>query len=240
MAGPTVRGDIKVSRNVLANRIRKRIESVVSISGTTGIQLTVANAATIIVTALTVPANTFVRMPVVSPDSAATSGNSIGLPLGPAAGVGTEFLIVNQSGASINIRDNGGTGTSTNNNYSINNTEAAILVCSAVASADDVCGSWDIVRVNQATGSIDTQDITFNNTTDWTAVGTTEHNMTITATTHGKGTDPTYEVYLVTTVAMVRTRTRVEVQSTLNDAGDITLTVNAMPDGRFTGVIEVF
>jgi hypothetical protein len=69
---------------------------------------------------------------------------------------------------------------------------------------------------------------------DWTLSGS-DYFITISENTHGIGTDPTVVAYFDNGT----TFEEVEVDVSINDAGDVTIKVTSTPDNRFDGKITI-
>lgn len=77
---------------------------------------------------------------------------------------------------------------------------------------------------------------TFNATTDWGSPAGGYYSITVTAATHGKGTTPQIQEYVLTGSDYVRTQAET---SKFDASGNITLMVPQVPDSRFAGKLIV-
>lgn len=76
---------------------------------------------------------------------------------------------------------------------------------------------------------------TFNNTTDWT-LNVTDYEFSVTEAVHGAGTTPMVQVFEVSGGVATEVTTGIR----FNSSGDVTISVLASPDNRFTGRIIIF
>lgn len=74
----------------------------------------------------------------------------------------------------------------------------------------------------------------FNNTTDWT-LASPDYTLTVLAATHGKGINPSVQIFELVGLNYEQVSTNV----TVNASGDVTLKVNEVPDNRFNGAILI-
>jgi len=75
---------------------------------------------------------------------------------------------------------------------------------------------------------------TFNNTSDWTS-NSPEYTHTVTAATHGKGSNPNVSVYELVS----GNYEAINVNISITTGGDVTIKVSETPDNRFTGLILI-
>jgi hypothetical protein len=99
-------------------------------------------------------------------------------------------------------------------------------------------GIWNIARLLPSNAHVSLRYIhVFNATTDWGTPSNGYYLITLPAATHGKGTNPLYQVSETSGSKQIFTLPDEEAYN--NSNGDITVTVPETPDGRFAGKIVV-
>jgi len=96
----------------------------------------------------------------------------------------------------------------------------------------DAAGTWHLNYLEEADMLVAERYVhAFNATTDWT-LASGLYSLTLTAATHGRGVNPTVEVYAGTGPYQ-----EVDTDVIIAVNGDVTVKVNAVPDARFAGQI---
>ena len=232
MAGPRVRGNLRVDRVTDTLRLQQR-EQIITAS-TTAVALTAGSPYETIVVGT--PAQT-INLPQVS------SGID-------EAGIGTEFRITNNATGAVTIQLNDGSSVGTG--ATLNSTRTAIVFCTALGTVPGTLanGTWKVVILDAAsTASRTDPDVfTFDATTSWGTAAAGEYTFMIDPGTgtgqHSKSPNPQVSVFsdaddpnqqaLIETIIVPATAVSPLV------ANRIQIKVNEVPDGRFAGRIEVF
>ena len=164
MAGPQVRGDIKVSRNVQSRKVRQGVRVFKPTPTAATVTLTSGDPYTISLepTPTTVPPTTatagIVQLPVVSAGSVISTGSGndlISTPTGPASGIGTEFRIHNTSNFDAVIQDSGTNSVLVGGLPSGN---TAIAYCTDATTST---GVWNVYVVDAAASQLTPRNIPF-------------------------------------------------------------------------------
>ena len=228
MAGPIVRGDLDVTRNVSARRLQQGAGEVATSS--TEYLLSVTREYQTVFTG----SNTqTVRLPQVSSDTR-------------SAGVGTEYRLTNESTGVVTLQHATADSPSLTNN-TISAGRSVIVFCIALGSTPATLanGKWVVIHLDPtvAAGRSDPypQNIGFDLSAmpvvnDWGTLNMTtdEYTITIAATTHGKNPNPNITVYN-------SVGEEVLIEKIINiSSGDIQIRVNGTPDGRFAGRLRVY
>ena len=199
MAGPQVRGDIKISRNAQVKKVRQGLLTFVPNTDNPTLTLVSGDPYTIIVNASSPIMATTVTLPQVATGSSipANPNNAtvVNTPRGPESGVGTEFRIVNNSGADLPVRD-----SSPSNIVTIPSGNTSVVYCDDASTAP--IGLWKNYIVDAATAQLTPRNIAFDGTVGTIASGDitiTGTASTVMGTITVSFTRTSGEVYSVTT-----------------------------------------
>ena len=170
MAGPQVRGDIKVSRNVQTRKVRQGTRNFAAVSGTATLNLTSGDPYSVVIGVSTDSTGAVIRLPAVVAGSAegpaSASDPQIHTPIGPQSGIGTEFRITNLSSGSVPINDSVGSPQLTGGLPSGN---TAIAFCTDASTA---VGVWHVYVVDASSTNLTPNNITFDAGVGTKATGT--------------------------------------------------------------------
>ena len=243
MAGPTVRGDLTVTRIANVLRLQQGTRNIVA-GAVEPDPLTVASEYENIVVdpGMGTPGQT-IRMPEVGS--------------GPAqAGIGTEFRITNNATSDVSIALASGSTTNLSGTKTVGSSKTSIIFCTSLTSESMTSnGTWKIVELDPDSVSGRTAPSVISFTANlksgggandrWELDGTNdEYFINIpfstegTAGTHNKAPNPHAVIFDSTnTVVLIETIVN---PNTGTDANRVRIQVNENPNGRFAGRIEVY
>lgn len=105
-------------------------------------------------------------------------------------------------------------------------------------SYNPITGNFDLVGTpSPGPSGTSSYSQSFDNTTSWGTASGGEYSITITAGTHGLGTDVMAEVYEEISPTEFQ---KISVSLILTTAGSVIISVLETPDLRFTGKIIIF
>ena len=177
MAGPQVRGDIRVSRNVQTRKVRQGIRTFTPSSGEIEVKVAAGDGYSILLNTSAPARAVTVTLPTVSTatsEATATVGGTTNVPIGPGAGVGTEFRITNSTGMDAQIHNFGNVSVLTGG---LPNGQTAIAFCT---DATTTAGVWSVYIVDAASSSLTPRNVPFTEPVGTAASGSVTVTGTVT------------------------------------------------------------